>query len=309
MKMDERKCKNCTGKLTVSPDGMTAECPFCGTVYDLRENSQVVNHVDHLHADVVSFNSDQSAESRLKAADAFLKLKKYSEAGSNYRRVVELTPQDYRGWWGVIVSWTEDFTRRLRSERNDIAFLEDYAKSVEAFAPIDISKNLLGRYRNYIASQRQLNESEKSSIRTRIDHINKELMEVQSEENGLLTQQSNINTSIQKKKGSGANPFGCATVCIAVFGSVFIVPFLLDFVFKTRLDSGSLMVWYLVAAIILYVSIAAIFKGKQIRQENTVSKYHNNGQQIASRLQVLRMRKHELNLELAQKENEMRGYL
>lgn len=294
------------GTLTVSPDAKTAECPFCGAVYDLRENSQVVKQVNHLHADMVNINNDQSAEARLKAADAFLKLKNYSEAEKNYWRVVQLTPQDYRGWWGCIVSWTQDFTRRERSESQIKKYLEDCAKSVEAFAPVDISRNLLGRYQNYIASQRQLNESEKESIQTRIDQINQELKEVESEENVLLTQQSNINTNVQKEKGSGAVPFFCVAACMAILGSVFIVLFLSHF----DID-------YLVAAIICYGVLAALIKGKNIVQENKRRQQIENARQqienarlqIGYRLRELRMRKNELESELREKENEMRGYL
>lgn len=145
------KCESCGGILTVDPSLKAANCPFCGTAYVVQDSINYYNttiKVDTMHADVVNVSDESTSEGRLKAADAYMKLRKYAEAETEYKRVTELTPQNYKGWIGLIAAHTYDYKKRIRSAR-ELRVLADYAKSAKTFAPKDMSNTLLEKYEVY----------------------------------------------------------------------------------------------------------------------------------------------------------------
>lgn len=166
----QAKCENCGAILTVDPSLKAAICDHCGGAYVVQDSINYYNSftkVEHMHADVVNISDESSSEGRLKAADAFMKLKKYPEAKAEYEKVTALTPQNYKGWYGIIESATCEFTGRI-IDKNTIAQLEDCAKSVEMFAPAETCDDFLERYRAYITAEREKNSKEKEQIRAEI---------------------------------------------------------------------------------------------------------------------------------------------
>lgn len=67
-----------------------------------------------MHADVVNVSDERTSEGRLKAAKAFMKLGKYANAAEEFKRVTELTPQNYLGWLGLIESTTNNYSKRIK---------------------------------------------------------------------------------------------------------------------------------------------------------------------------------------------------
>lgn len=188
------KCENCGSLLSVDPNLKTANCPFCGAAYvmqDFINNYNQSYNVEHLHADVVTINDTNSAEARLKAAEAYIRLKKYQEAEAEYCKVTKMVPQDYRGWWGLVISNTNEFTKRLRSEKSQISYLDDCIKSIKTFAPIGIQRNLLDKYERYISSERLKNQNDKNLLISQINQLKAQLSLLESEEQRLYAMRSN----------------------------------------------------------------------------------------------------------------------
>lgn len=112
------KCENCGGILAVDPSLKAAICPFCGTAYVVQDSINNYNttiKVETMHANVVNITDESSSEARLKAADAYMKIGEYSKAEEEYTKVTELTPQNYKGWLGLIDSCTFHYTKRIKS--------------------------------------------------------------------------------------------------------------------------------------------------------------------------------------------------
>lgn len=172
MPLVQAKCENCGGILTVNSNLKAANCPHCGAAYivqDAINNYNTFTRIENLHAGVVNVSSENSVEGRLRAADAYLKLNDYGRALNEYDQVTKLVPQDYRGWWGKAVSESINFSRRLRwigedpniyesvyisgieaSDRSLMSNLEQYARSIDVFAPSDKRSQLLLTINNYI---------------------------------------------------------------------------------------------------------------------------------------------------------------
>ena len=156
------KCESCGGILTVDPSLKAANCPFCGSAYVVQDSINYYNttiKVESMHADVVNVSDESSSEGRLKAANAYMKLGKYEKAEIEYKKVTELTPQNYLGWLGLIESHTQNYTLRIRST-NELNKLKDYSKSVIVFAPTGTGEELAKKCNIYIDSETEKNKTE-----------------------------------------------------------------------------------------------------------------------------------------------------
>ena len=178
----QAKCENCGAILSVDSNLKAAICEHCGTAYVVQDSINYYNsvtQVEHMHADVVNISDEKSAKGRLNAAKAFMKLGKYKEAEVEYKKVTDLTPQDYVGWFGLIESGTHQYTKRIQY-KSEFRTLEDYAHSVEVFAPEDTSKQLLQPLREYLASEREKNQDVKSEFQSQIQELYRKIDDIDS---------------------------------------------------------------------------------------------------------------------------------
>lgn len=58
----------------------------------------------------------------IEKGEILLKLKNYADAKANYYRATEDYPEDYRGWWGLIVSSTQNFTSVYQNQGEESAW-------------------------------------------------------------------------------------------------------------------------------------------------------------------------------------------
>lgn len=158
----QAKCESCGAILTVDSNLKAAICTYCGSAYVVQDSINYYNSftkVEHMHADVVNVSDESNSEGRLKAAEAYMKIRKYDNAELEYRKVTELTPQNYKGWLGLIESRTNNYSKRNKSA-GELKILDDYARSVKAFAPDNTSRELLANYEEYKKIQIKKNNEE-----------------------------------------------------------------------------------------------------------------------------------------------------
>ena len=59
---------------------------------------------------VTTVANSQSIQRLLQNAETYIRLENYEDAQKVYQKITELYPEDYRGWWGRIISDTREFT-------------------------------------------------------------------------------------------------------------------------------------------------------------------------------------------------------
>ena len=59
---------------------------------------------------VTTVANSQSLQRLLQNAETYIRLGNYEDAQKVYQKITELYPEDYRGWWGRIISDTREFT-------------------------------------------------------------------------------------------------------------------------------------------------------------------------------------------------------
>lgn len=190
MSFVQGKCESCGGILTVDPSLKAANCPFCGTAYVVQDSINYYNttiKVETMHADVVNITDETSSEARIKAAEAYMRMGKFSSAEKEYKYVTELAPQNHLGWLGLIEARTDNYTRRIKS-KTKLGELIEYSNAVRALAPNDSGNNLLVKWNKYLNSEEEKNKLEIESIAKEISEYEELLEELSERINAFSSQ-------------------------------------------------------------------------------------------------------------------------
>lgn len=222
----QAKCENCNGILEVDSTKKAAICPYCGTPYVVQDaiNNYITN-IETLHADVVNINDDKSARARLDAAEAFMKLHKYREAWKAFSDVCSLTPQDFRGWWGKIRVYTEDFTLQIENE----SILDEVSKlyqSVLVVVPEEIKGEIEHQFLGYIQLVEERNTQRKEKLKQREEKLKQSIRLLQSEHTQL---QSTI-AELERKEfpQGGCMSGGVAGICLVAIAVCAVLSFVFN---------------------------------------------------------------------------------
>lgn len=96
-----------------------------------------------------SLSTARGADRLIEKGEICLKLKNYKDAEKNYDRTTQVYPEDYRGWWGKIVSYTQNFTQMMRDQTQlDLWF--DY---VRRLTDKETLQHLAEQYAEYIRKE------------------------------------------------------------------------------------------------------------------------------------------------------------
>lgn len=130
-------CTQCGANLNIDSTLEKGICPFCNTSFLIEKAIQYY----------INSTSDE-IESLVKSANAFLKMQDYESAENRFRRICELYPYDYRGWWGVLQIKSNNFT-----ETDISAFqlqeLESLYQKAKAVASDNVKPSLESRFDAY----------------------------------------------------------------------------------------------------------------------------------------------------------------
>ena len=227
------KCESCGGILTVDPSLKAANCPFCGTAYVFQDSINYYNttiKVDTMHPSVVNVSEESSSEGRIKAGDALLKLGKFEKAEMEYKKATELAPQNYKGWLGLIESYTQNYSKRIRFS-SELHILSDYSRSVKMFAPDELSNSILQKLEEYLKGEIEKNTSEVATYKNAIAAQNSALKQLNEQKSSLMQNYNqnqqiidSLNTQPQKKHKSNTTIVSIVwTIIQVLIGCVFFV--------------------------------------------------------------------------------------
>ena len=178
-------CTNCGGSLDVDSSQKAAICPHCKQAYVVEEAiNNYTTHVEHLHAENVTINDDRTAAARLEAGEANLKLKHWPEAEKVFIEVCDLTPQDYRGWWGRIRAVTQEFTADL-FHGDEIAALNDLFNSVSTFLNGPEKAEIVQTFDSYIGRVTEINRRSEDLLSRKAEDLRGKIKELEDEKSRI----------------------------------------------------------------------------------------------------------------------------
>lgn len=174
------QCKNCGQALKVDDNLKKATCPYCGTPYTDQEDHY---HVEHLHANNVVMNDEHSSDNLIKNGVQYLKFRDWKTAEGYFVEVTRIKPSDYRCWWGLARTYTEDFSKKMDEMEHQEKFvyldkvLDCYSKTIQTASPEK-------RHKIEATCLSYMNEVQETLIRI--------VKNDKSERNDLLVQQKSL---------------------------------------------------------------------------------------------------------------------
>ncbi len=73
-------------------------------------------------------------DSKLIVAESFLESKNFQKAMDAYKDITQSYPDDFRGWWGLVVAITENF-EKFKFTTEKLTEIKEYAKTALSLAP------------------------------------------------------------------------------------------------------------------------------------------------------------------------------
>lgn len=196
----QAKCENCGGILTVDDSLKAANCPYCGIAYIVQDS---INHynsytkIDHLHAAVVNVSNEESSEGTLKAADTFILLGKFKEAEEKYKKVTSMAPQNYKGWTGLLVACTNNFSKRIKSEK-ELKLLGNYSRSAKLLSNAEERENVTAKFETYVDEQAASNQEELEKYQEELNNTIDRMEQLKSEKADLVVSFESVNEEYNK---------------------------------------------------------------------------------------------------------------
>lgn len=143
------KCTVCGAVLTIDSTKEATVCQSCGNAFVVENainNYNTYNNiVNNITADTVVVNAESEKEQLYKNGETFRSLGNYEKAAFYYQKMQENYSDDWRGWWGLVLCRTKNFT--------DLSMAENVAplfNSLQRFMPAEQSKELQTQYKGYL---------------------------------------------------------------------------------------------------------------------------------------------------------------
>ncbi len=112
MALKPAKCPSCGANLTIEEERKKAFCTYCGTpfvVEDAIQSFYIQNTVHVGRVETLNLNTDMTANARIEAGEAFLKLEKFPNALEAFEEALKIRPQEPRGYWGKMRALSYEF--------------------------------------------------------------------------------------------------------------------------------------------------------------------------------------------------------
>lgn len=139
--------------------------------------------------------SDQvSVERLLKNGETYLKLNNYSEAENIYKKATKDFPENYKGWWGLIVCSTCNFSQ-VSKEQDKVDVWYEYVRRLATESTI---KDLKAQYVDYLKLVAKVDaQTELSKIERTKQSLSKKLTDFQEQINMLENEHKSMESRHQ----------------------------------------------------------------------------------------------------------------
>ena len=200
-------CELCSGNEFEWKDGFFV-CRFCGTKYTSD-----------------GFFKDMAAKEKLLAnAQTFLKLGQFDKALRIFRKVADLYPDDYRGWYGIADVLSQHFTLvdlEDKAFRDIVSYMEKALKTADdCFDEVKaVWDDYLKRHDEFISSMKQ----KKNELDRQKEEIEKEIEVFAQKEKPLVCEISETNEKMTKNAYDSAGSIVAGFIAAIITAAAFII--------------------------------------------------------------------------------------
>lgn len=168
-----------------------------------------------------------SSDKRIQNANTFLKLNDYDKAQNIFKQVTEEYPEDHRGWWGLILCKTENFTSKNLRERENLRKWLGYIKQLstpEIYA--EYEKAFCAYIKNTVDID-AMAEKDKAAVNDVINKLTENIALLKSRRSQAESERDNLSAKfereIKQKRRKRNRPVVMFITVIAIFAISFII--------------------------------------------------------------------------------------
>ena len=160
MAIKAAKCPSCGANLNVDEGRKKAFCEYCGSpfiVEDAINNFIGNNTVNVGSVGTLNVNSDQTADARIEAGRAYLKMEKFLEAFDAFDEACKLKPHDFRGYWGKLKAITYNYASETAGKivLSNIDEICSDCRGLVVFMPKDKQQIWFPKIRTYLLEAKE----------------------------------------------------------------------------------------------------------------------------------------------------------
>lgn len=220
------RCTQCNSKLNVDSNKKEAKCPYCNTTFVLEEaiNNYEINNITNikeLHAEHVHLETENRKENLLKAGEDFLKIGDYASAEKKFLELVQDYPSIYRGWWGLIIVKSYNFTN-FDISGSELLYIKSLFDTACTFADAEQKDSMSAKYTPYY-------NSVKSKLSSEMDKAYREIRKISIEQEKTETDIKKRINDLNKEKKSKEK-----TTKIIIIASICVIVFFLSVIMTTN---------------------------------------------------------------------------
>lgn len=136
-------CPMCGAVLNVTEGASSVKCKFC-------RNTVIVTEA--VKQGRISVDGIPTLADRIDSGYTFLEIGDYDRAFVAFNHAIQIAPNNYRVWWGLVLAGTKNFTTFANGT------FKEYALKAVEFAPDKLSEeNMRAQFNRYIdAANRRL---------------------------------------------------------------------------------------------------------------------------------------------------------
>lgn len=176
-------CPTCGGSLDMNEDFSRIFCENCHAEYDPR-TSQLLAAPDATGDDIV------------KNAEILVSLGDFDRAERIYEQMVDTYADDWRGWWGLILSKTHDLDPSMKVSLNEIHRLFGY---VQKLATPEEFKSLSQKYAEYGRTlMKKVSTDFNDKFSPLVEKNNQHIRDYQATIEGMRTRWNQVSAEVRK---------------------------------------------------------------------------------------------------------------
>ena len=195
MALKPAKCPSCGANLTIEEERKKAFCTYCGTpfvVEDAIQNYYIQNTVHVGRVETLNLNTDMTANARIEAGEAFLKLEKFPNALEAFEEALKIRPQEPRGYWGKMRAMSYEFDAGEMEGLTDaevihhVCEMENTYHEMLIFLPEDQKSGYRTQFIRYLEDIDTVVGSSINKINESISTVRKEISDYESARKSAL---------------------------------------------------------------------------------------------------------------------------
>ena len=144
--MKQLTCEMCGSNDLIKQDGVFV-CQSCGCKYSVEEAKKLMVEGTVEVTGIVKVEGINDADKLYENAKCFKDLGETEKAKKSLEELINLYPNNYRGWWGMLELETEDFSKYVLAWNFD--FMKYYKYSIKCCDEDSIKKLLIKTYEDW----------------------------------------------------------------------------------------------------------------------------------------------------------------